>query len=269
MEEKFKSWMIRSERKLESTANNYSRAIHSLSEHYSSFTGIRTDIYFVDLKQLAQIKDSYESNGRFAEEGHFRHGLNRAAIKALYRFKLSYPEAPFPEIKRNAPKPIQNTKKPKHKNIIQKIAGFLKRLFKRTKHHKAASDTFVGTKRQIFKRLLPMLPTWEKETTENYLVENLRCERCKSMEFPRVVERHPTNPKNLLNTILNDFPENQKQSISISDLAAKYKNKFTFNGNRLIVLCRSCNQKEEARKIERYRHEMPPIMRKDPPELRY
>lgn len=173
MEEKFKSWMIRSEGKLESTAINYSRAIHSLSEHYSSFTGIRTDIYLVDLKQLEQIKDSYESNGRFAEEGHFRHGLNRAAIKALYRFKLSYPEAPTPEIKRNAAKPMQNIRKPKNKNIIQKIAGFLKRLFNQTKHQKASSDSFMGTRKQIFKRLRPLVSSWEKEVLDKYLLKTL------------------------------------------------------------------------------------------------
>lgn len=269
MEEKFKSWMIRSEGKLESTAINYSRAINRLSEHYSSFTGIRTDIYFVDLKQLAQIKDSYESNGRFAEEGHFRHGLNRAAIKALYRFKLSYPEAPTPEIKRNAPKPIQNIKRPKHKNIIQKISGFLKRLFKRTKHQKAASDSFIGTRKQIFKHLGPLISSWENEILEKYQIENPRCERCKSMEFPKAVERNPSNPKKLLKLIFNDFPSKQKQSVSLLEMETKYKNHFTNNHDRFIVLCRSCNQKEENRKIERYRHEVPPIMRKGPPELRY
>lgn len=269
MEENFKSWMIRKERKLEVTALNYSRAINNISKHYTTYTGIPTDIYCVDLEQLEQIKNSYESNGRFSEEGNFRHGLNRAAIKAFYRFKLSNPKALTAKREKTSEKHVRIKKNPNGKNFIQRIIAFLKSLFRSKKQQKLASGSFVGTKKQIFKRLLPMLPTWEKETKENYLLENFRCERCKSMEFPSVVERHPTNPKNLLNTILKDFDENKKQSISISELAAKYKNEFTFNGNRLIVLCRSCNQKEEARKIERYHHEVPPVMRKGPPELRY
>lgn len=81
--------------------------------------------------------------------------------------------------------------------------------------------------------------------------------------------RHPTNTKNLLKIVLKDFPDNQKQSVIISDLEVKYKNQFNQNSNMLIVLCRTCKQKEEERKIERFRHEVPPIMRKGPPELRF
>lgn len=76
MEEKFRSWMVRAEGKQEATATNYSRAINNLSDHYSRFTVYPTDIYSVNLEQLAQIKNSYESNGRFSEVGNHSHGLN-------------------------------------------------------------------------------------------------------------------------------------------------------------------------------------------------
>ncbi len=67
MEEKFNSWLVRTEGKLEATGRSYSRAIHKLSEHYSSSTGTRTDIYKVDLKLLEKINNDYESDGRFSE----------------------------------------------------------------------------------------------------------------------------------------------------------------------------------------------------------
>lgn len=266
MEEKFKSWMIRTEGKLESTAINYSRAIHSLSEHYSSFTGTPTDIYRVDLKELKVIRNSYLSNGKFSEEGHFRHGLNRAAIKAFYRFRLAYPVSSPITNGKPAPKHSNKKKKVETKSLAQRLLKFFTNLFKRKHSQKVPSGNFVGTKKQISKRLLPLLPSWEEEVRNDYKVTNPRCERCNSMEFPEVVEKHPTNSKVLLKTVLKEYSDT-KQSVSIPELEVKYK--VQLNGTNLLVLCRTCKQKEENRKIERYRHEVPPIMRKGPPELRY
>src|SRR5690554_5237139 len=94
MEEKFSSWLVRKEGKQEATGRNYSRAIHRLSEHYTSFTGKPTDIYNLELEQLVQIKKDYDTTGRFSEKGYETHGLYRAAIKAYYRFKLANPDTP-------------------------------------------------------------------------------------------------------------------------------------------------------------------------------
>ncbi len=268
MEEKFKTWLIRAEGKQEPTGISYSRAINRLSEHHSQFTGNSTDIYSVDLKQLEQIKNSYESNGRFSEVGHQSHGLNRAAIKAFYRFKLATLETPLAKVKMNSEKHSIIRKKAKRKNIAQRIVTFFNRLFQRQKEPKVSSGNFMGTKKQVLKLLLPILPTWEKEVHEKYLIANPSCKRCKSMEFPVVMERQPINTKNFLELVLKDFPKNQKQTVSISALEGNYKNQVEL-GDRLMVLCRTCKQKEEDRKVERFRHEVPPIMRKGPPELKY
>src|SRR5690606_9843941 len=95
MEEKFNSWLVRTEGKLEVTGRSYSRAINRLSEHYSSSTGAPTDIYKVDVNLLKKIKDSYETTGKFSEFGYESHGLYRAAIKAYYRYRKSQPMAPL------------------------------------------------------------------------------------------------------------------------------------------------------------------------------
>jgi len=269
MEEKFSSWLVKAEGKLEVTGRSYSQAINRLSEHYSSFTGNPTDIYSVDQEHLVRIKNDYNTTGRFSEKGHETHGLYRAAIKAFYRFRLSNPQAPTIERNKTFTKPAHIKKKPKSKNYIQKIIAFFKHLFRSKNAEKSSTKSFVGTKKRILKQLLPLLPTWEKEVHEKYLIDNPRCERCKSMEFPKVVEEQPVNSKNVLKTILKDLSEIQKQSVIISDLEIKYKSQYSQHENKLLVLCRTCNEKEEKRKIERYPHEVPPIMRKGPPELRY
>lgn len=260
--------MIRKEGKLEVTGRSYSRAIHTLSEHYSRFTGIPTDIYTANLKDVEKIKNCYESNGRFSEMGHQSHGLYRAAIKAFYRYKLSHPETSNTHKNTNLSKIRTVKKKKKNNNLVHKIVVFLKSFFPRKKTRKAELNSFKGTKKQLFKHLLQHVDLWEKEVHEKYLIANPRCQRCKSMEFPEVTEMHPVDTKKLLKRILNDFPHNKKQSVPTSPLKESFKN-MVANGDRLIVLCRTCKKKEETRKMERYPNEMPPIMRKGPSELRY
>lgn len=268
MEEKFKSWLVSAEGKLEATGRSYSRAINRLSERYSSFTGNPIDIYNVDVELLTKIKNSYESNGRFSEVGHESHGLNRAAIKAFYRYRRSHPASPSISNVKASTKYFIKRKEAKRKTYAQGIWEFFTNIFQKKYLQKIPSGNFVGTKKQIFEHLLPLLSIWEKEVRIKYLEDHPRCERCKSIEFPRVMEKHPIHPKKLLAMVLKDLPERQKLSVSNSALKVEYKNLFT-NDQRLKVFCRTCNQKEEDRKVEHFRHEAPPIMRKDPPELWY
>ncbi len=88
------------------------------------------------------------------------------------------------------------------------------------------------------------------------------------MEFPEVVEKSAIPSKKILKRVLKDFHKKVKQTALISDLESKFKRHIA-SDDTLIVLCHACRQKDEARKVERYRHEVPPIMRKGPPELRY
>src|SRR5690606_33286991 len=130
MEKKFNSWLVKSEGKLEATGRSYSRAINRLSEHYSSSTGVPTDIYKVDQEFLKKIKDSYETTGKFSEFGYESHGLYRAAIKAFYRYRKSQPVAPLVIGGKASSKKSFKRKKSKDKTFAQRISEFIKSLFK-------------------------------------------------------------------------------------------------------------------------------------------
>ncbi len=267
MEEKFSSWLVNKEGKLEATGRNYSRAINRLSEHYSSSTGNPTDIYNVDLILLEQIKNDYESDGRFSEKGYETHGLYRAAIKAFYRYRKSQPAPKVTRVEIYTKNPVKR-KKAKVKTLAQRISEFFTNLFKRKHLQKAPSESIIGTKKQISKHLISFIDDWEKEVHEKYLVDNPRCQRCNSMEFPEVVEKPVILSKDILKTVLKDFPKKLKHTVLISELESTFKSQIA-SGDRLMVLCRTCKQRDEAGKVERYPHEMPPIMRQGPRELRY
>ncbi|SOC81561.1 hypothetical protein SAMN06296241_3140 [Salinimicrobium sediminis] len=272
MEEKFSSWLVNREGKLEATGRSYSRAINRLSDHYSTSTGIPIDIYNVDLELLKKIKDSYETYGRFSEFGYESHGLYRAAVKAYYRFRRSQsvkePIAPQITTIKVSTKNSIKRKKEKGKTFAQKIIDFFTRLFQKKHLQKIPADSFVGTRKQISKHLISFINDWENEVQEKYLIDNPQCQRCKSMEFPEVVENPPILSKTILKMVLKGYPKKAKQEVLISDLESKFKSHVA-SGDRLMVLCRTCRQKDEARKVERYPHEMPSIMRQGPRELRY
>lgn len=267
MEENFKLWMICAEGKLETTAINYSRAIHSLSRHYSSYTSTKTDIYNVNLKLLERIKNSYESDGKFAEEGHFRHGLNRAAIKAFYRYRLSHPARSLGKSTKVSLNLKYKKEVIKH-SIVRRIYDFFIRHFKRKFTKTDFSGDFVGSKKQISKHLNSIIKIWKKEVHEKYLNDNPQCQRCKSKEFPQVFEKPPLASKKALKMVLDKLPTTAKHAISILNIENHFKSHLTC-GDRLMILCRTCKKKEEDLKIERYHHKMPPIMRKGPQELKY
>ena len=133
MEEKFSIWLVKAEGKIEATGRSYSNAIHRISEHYSSHTGIPTNIYQADNSELRRIKNQYETDGKFAEFGHESHGLYRAAIKALYRYRQSHPaprKTKTSEVNQSVYTKPRDTqipvkRKPKSKSVFQKIYEFI------------------------------------------------------------------------------------------------------------------------------------------------
>lgn len=87
-QDNFKNFLIRIERKKTSTASQYATAIDKLSVHYSQHKGLKINIFDItDLKDLNTIVELYESSGRYSEYGNLGHGTNRAAIKALFRYR--------------------------------------------------------------------------------------------------------------------------------------------------------------------------------------
>lgn len=270
MEEKFCSWLVNAEGKIEATGLNYSKAINVLSQHYSSHTGNTIDIYRVDNDLLKRITKCYESDGRFSEKGHERHGLYRAAIKAFYRFRLSHP------VKESGSKPkataryryMDKKKKVKGKSLTKRIYEYFINLFQVKKIQETPSGYFMGTRKQIIQHLTPFLNNWEKEVHEKYFLDNPQCQRCKSAEFPTVVEKPPLSSKKALKVLIEDFPKRRKQKVLISNLESQFKSQIS-KGDRLIVLCRTCRKKDDKGKLERYPHKMPDFMRQGPSELKY
>ena len=100
------------------------------------------------------------------------------------------------------------------------------------------------------------------------MIDNPQCQRCRSGEFPVVFEKPVLSSKKVLKTVLKDLPSRGNHSISLSTVENTFKSQIAY-GDRLIVLCRTCKKKEDKIKLERYRHEMPEIMRKGPSELKY
>lgn len=86
--ERFNNWLVKNENKTAQTGYRYSNAINKISEHYSKETRKAVDLYAItDLDELEIIKEHYNSKGKFSEFGNIHHGLYRAAIKALCRFR--------------------------------------------------------------------------------------------------------------------------------------------------------------------------------------
>ncbi|AVR46774.1 hypothetical protein C7S20_16730 [Christiangramia fulva] len=275
MEEKFSAWLVKVEGKIEATGRSYSRAINRLSEHYSSHTGNPTNIYKVDNGHLKRIKGFYDTDGRFSEFGYESHGLYRAAIKALYRYRQSHPISKKFKNTKSSKKPRSTAKnriKRKTENrgqsIFKKIYEFFINLFQPNQPKELIKGDLVGTRKQIYKHLKPLSNNWEKEVQEKYLTDNPKCQRCGSGEFPSVFEKPVLTSKKVLKNVIKDIPNRGNHSISISNIENDFKGKVIY-GNRLMVLCRTCKKKEEKLKLDRYPHEMPEIMRKGPSELKY
>ncbi|MBF6648096.1 hypothetical protein [Methylobacter sp. BlB1] len=79
METMFKDWLLKRGNK--GAANSYPKAIHLISEHYSTQTGEQIDIYKLkDQNKISELARDYNQTGKFSEFGYEQHGRFRAAI---------------------------------------------------------------------------------------------------------------------------------------------------------------------------------------------
>jgi len=79
METMFKDWLLKRGNK--GAANSYPKAIHLISEHYSTQTGEQIDIYKIkDQNKISELARDYNQTGKFSEFGYEQHGRFRAAI---------------------------------------------------------------------------------------------------------------------------------------------------------------------------------------------
>ncbi|MEI7464284.1 MAG: hypothetical protein WCJ87_02985 [Burkholderiales bacterium] len=84
-EQSFRDWLDR--RGNPGAAKSYPKAIHLISEHFSSQTGEKTNIYLItDQTKVSRIAHDYSQSGRFSKFGHEQHGRFRAAIARYSEF---------------------------------------------------------------------------------------------------------------------------------------------------------------------------------------
>lgn len=89
MEEQFRQWLIN--RGNHGAANNYTSAIHRISEHYSQQTNQAIDIYSItDQTLVSQIASDYRQTGRFSEFGYEGRARFRNAIARYSEFFIQY-----------------------------------------------------------------------------------------------------------------------------------------------------------------------------------
>ena len=85
MELAFKNWLIK--RGNSSAANNYPRAIHIISKHYSEEIKEPIDIYKIkDQNKISELAHDYSQSGQFSKFGYEQHGRFRAAIGRYSEF---------------------------------------------------------------------------------------------------------------------------------------------------------------------------------------
>ena len=79
MENKFRNWLLK--RGNTGAANNYPKAIHRISKHYSENVGAPIDIYEItDQSKISELAHDYSQTGQFSVFGYEQHGRFRAAM---------------------------------------------------------------------------------------------------------------------------------------------------------------------------------------------
>ena len=87
MKKNFEKWMVDIDGRKKPVASTYAAAIDRISQHYSSETGRKIDIYQnKDIQVLKGICKEYKRGGKFEDFGDERNGLYRAAISKFVRY---------------------------------------------------------------------------------------------------------------------------------------------------------------------------------------
>lgn len=85
--ENYEKWLVKHDRKKESSANSYKLAIPKLEEHYEQFTGKQIAFFNLAELELESIAEKYRQQGIYSEFGDKSNGTYRNALNALIRYK--------------------------------------------------------------------------------------------------------------------------------------------------------------------------------------
>lgn len=152
MEQEFGDWLIK--RGNAGAAQNYPKAIHIISKHYSAETGVPTDIYSItDQHRISEIAHDYSQSGKFSKFGDEQHGRFRAAIGRYAEF-FSEPrhnldtnagpdESP---VDKTLPESLESTNFAYEKDLQRTLCAQVAELFPK---HRIFGGTSVGVEYSI------------------------------------------------------------------------------------------------------------------------
>ena len=175
MEQEFRDWLIK--RGNAGAAQNYPKAIHIISKHYSDETGVPTDIYAItDQHRISEIAHDYSQSGKFSNFGYQHHGRFRAAIGRYSEF-FSEPRSNTATPSGSQPHPVDETPaeafEPTNfayeKDLQRTLCAQVAELFP---EHRIFGGTSVGVEYSIGGRRIDVL--LEQEATAALLVVELK-----------------------------------------------------------------------------------------------
>ena len=175
MEQEFRDWLIK--RGNAGAAQNYPKAIHIISKHYSAETGVPTDIYSItDQHRISELAHDYSQSGKFSKFGYDQHGRFRAAIARYAEFFSEphhYPITPTgPDtspIEQSPPDSLESTNFAYEKDLQRTLCSQVAELFPK---HRIFGGTSVGVEYSIGGRRIDVL--LEHEATTALLVVELK-----------------------------------------------------------------------------------------------
>jgi hypothetical protein len=172
-EQEFRNWLIR--RGYTGAAQSYPRAIHIISEHYSTATGVPTDIYSIsDQHRISEIAHDYGQAGRFSAFGYEQNGRFRAAIRRYAEFVSEPHHSAATSLRPDAieegpPESLEPTNFAYEKDLQRTLCAQVAELFP---EHRIFGGTTVGVEYSIGGRRIDVL--LEHEATSALLVVELK-----------------------------------------------------------------------------------------------
>lgn len=175
VEQEFREWLIR--RGNAGAAQNYPKAIHNISKHYSAESGVLTDIYSItDQHRISEIAHDYSQSGKFSKFGYEQHGRFRAAIGRYAEFfsephrsiaASSGPDA-YP-VDESPTEALEATNFAYEKDLQRTLCAQVAELFP---EHRIFGGTSVGVEYSIGGRRIDVL--LENEATSALVVVELK-----------------------------------------------------------------------------------------------
>lgn len=175
MEQQFRDWLIK--RGNSGAAQNYPKAIHIISKHYSAETGTPTDIYAItDQHRISEIAHEYSQSGKFSKFGSDQHGRFRAAIGRYAEFfsephhDVVTPSGPdTSSADKTPPDSLEATNFAYEKDLQRTLCAQVAELFPK---HRIFGGTSVGVEYSVGGRRIDVL--LEHESSSALLVVELK-----------------------------------------------------------------------------------------------